>query len=446
MTSTRQYLLDLAAEPTHFGQSAAELEPLQVKAAQEVFAARIEQIPLLRRRADDTGISAIKSLQDLVPLLFAHTTYKSYPHSFVDQRRWDRLLKWLSTVCAGDVSGVNVDGVEDIDGFINRLWQHGFEVLATSGTSGKCSLIPRTSQDRVIQKRQLQHAMCWTGIEPDRSRVFFGLAPRSGPNMFVVCLNMLEEIYGRPGDIHYLTDEPLRIADVSRSARMRKRIAGGEAAPAEIADFERELATKGAAGMAALQRLAELIVSNRHEPIYLSGQWAQHMAIIQHARENGVGDGEFNLESYIAAGGGVKAVKLPEDYKEQVARFYGPVHSGKQYGMTEMSQLFPMCAKGRYHRPAAVILLLLDGEAEKLRNRDSGVVEGRFGFLDLALEGRWGGLISGDRIQVDFSTCPCGRPGPTIFDTITRWAPPGEDDHIGCAGTLEAYVRAAIDA
>ena len=64
MTSTRQYLLDAAAEPTHFGQSAAELEPLQIKAAQEVFAARIEQIPLLRRRADDTGISAIKSLQD----------------------------------------------------------------------------------------------------------------------------------------------------------------------------------------------------------------------------------------------------------------------------------------------------------------------------------------------------------------------------------------------
>jgi hypothetical protein len=446
MTSTRQYLLDLAAQPTHFDLPVAELEPLQLRAAQEVFAQRIEQIPLLKRRADDTGISAIASLEDLVPLLFAHTTYKSYPFAFVDQGRWDRLLKWLSTVSAADVTGVDVNGVEDIDGFIDRLWKSGFEVLATSGTSGKCSIIPRTSADRVIQKRQLQHALRWTGVAPDRSRVFFGLGPRSGPNMFVVCLNMLAEIYGRPDEIHYLTDQPLRVSDVSRSARMRKRMAEGEATPAEIADFERETAAKGAAGMVALQRLADLIVSHRHEPIYMSGQWAQHLAIIHRARELGVGDGEFNLESYVAAGGGVKAIKLPDDYQQQVARFYGPVRSGKQYGMTEMSQLFPMCEKGRYHRPAALILLLLDGAGEKILNRDSGVVEGRYGFVDLALEGRWGGLISGDRVQVDFSTCPCGRPGPTILDTISRWAPPGEDDHIGCAGTLDAYVRTAIDA
>jgi len=72
-------------------------------------------------------------------------------------------------------------------------------------------------------------------------------------------------------------------------------------------------------------------------------------------------------------------------------------------------------------------------------------VEGRFAFLDLLYDGRWGGLISGDRVSVDFGLrCPCGRFGPTILDTITRWAQPGEDDHIGCAGTIDSYIQGAI--
>ena len=70
----------------------------------------------------------------------------------------------------------------------------------------------------------------------------------------------------------------------------------------------------------------------------------------------------------------------------------------------------------------------------------------RYGFLDLMYEGRWGGLISGDKVQVDYSThCPCGRRGPTILDTIVRYSQvTGGDDHIGCAGTIDAYVRGAM--
>lgn len=445
MTPNRQLLLDLAG-PDPLGHSPRAIEQLQLLAAQEVFAERVEQVALLKRRADETGIQRIASLEDLVPLLFAHTTYKSYPQSFVDQGQWGRLLQWLSTVAVGPVKEVDVAGVDGLDQFIDRLWANGFEILATSGTSGKCSLIPRNAADRPIQERQLLAAMRWTGIEPRRDRPFFGLAPRSGPNMFVVVLKMLADAFGRPGDIYYLTDRPLKISEVSAAARIRRKIAQGEASPGEIAAFESETAAKAAAGAVALEKLAETIVAHRHEPIYLSGQWAQHLAIIGRARELGVGDGEFHRESYVAAGGGVKALKLPDDYQEQVWRFYGPVRTGKQYGMTELGQLFSMCTSGRYHRPPGVILLLLDGDGTQLLNRDSGLVEGRFGYVDLSLEGRWGGLISGDRVQVDFSPCACGRPGPTLLDTITRWAPPGQDDHIGCAGTLESYVRQAIGA
>jgi hypothetical protein len=182
----------------------------------------------------------------------------------------------------------------------------------------------------------------------------------------------------------------------------------------------------------------------------LSGMWAQYMALIARARERGIGDGEFHPQSIVNAGGGVKGVALPDDYKEQVTRFVGPVIRPGAYGMTELAQVMPRCEAGRYHRAPGLIWLILDREGERLLTEadgPDGVVEGRFGFLDLLYEGRWGGLITGDKVTVDFKPrCPCGRHGPTLFDNISRFAAVGEDDHIGCAGTIDGYIRGAIDA
>ncbi|HEU0198962.1 MAG TPA: hypothetical protein VFR86_00860, partial [Burkholderiaceae bacterium] len=187
-----------------------------------------------------------------------------------------------------------------------------------------------------------------------------------------------------------------------------------------------------------------------HEPIVLTALWAQHLMIIERARKMGVKDGEFHPRSLISAGGGVKGVQLPPDYKEQVHRFYGDVVRGGAYGMTELASVMPRCEHMRYHRPPSLIWLLLDQNGERLLSAaqsDGGVGEGRFAFLDLIYEGRWGGIITGDKVQVDFAdTCPCGRPGPTILDNITRYSQPGQDDHIGCAGTIDSYIRGAIAA
>ena len=443
MPSARERLLDMAAPDAELPSPRA-LRELQLRAAQELLEERIAQVPLLARRVASLNLTRLERFEDLVPLLFAHTTYKSYPQALIDQGKWDRLLAWLRTVAAFDPCGIDMHGVENIDQWIDRLWAGGFEILATSGSSGRCSLIPRGPADRAVQRRQLQHAMAWGGLMPGERRAFFALAPRRGPNMFIVVLEMLAEMYARPDAIHYLSDVPLKVSEVSRAAQLRKRMADGAAQPGEIEAFERELAERGRAGAAALERLADVLVAHRREPVYVSGQWAQHLSIIARARELGVGDGEFHPRSYVAAGGGVKAIKLPPDYKEQVRRFYGAVLSGRQYGMTEISQLSPACAHGRYHVPPAVVVLLVDGPGEALLNREEGVATGRFAFLDLAVQGRWGGLIAGDRVEVDFSRCACGRIGPTIADTIERWAPPGEDDYIGCAGTLESYVRQSI--
>ena len=94
------------------------------------------------------------------------------------------------------------------------------------------------------------------------------------------------------------------------------------------------------------------------------------------------------------------------------------------------------------------ILRLLDPDAGSVQyNGTEGETEGRAAFFDLSLDGRWGGVITGDKIAIDFGPCKCGSAGPSIRDNIARFADlvgpdgSGGDDKIGCAGTVDAYVR-----
>ena len=60
-----------------------ELEPLWVDAANQRFQECRGRIRILDQLAESAGIDEIRRLDDLVPLLFAHTAYKSYPEAFV---------------------------------------------------------------------------------------------------------------------------------------------------------------------------------------------------------------------------------------------------------------------------------------------------------------------------------------------------------------------------
>jgi len=443
----REALLRSMDGPDHYRRDPAELAEAQLQAAQELFEQRVDQVALLKRRADDADIRRIDRLEDLVPLLFPHTSYKSYPQTLIDKGQWDRLLKWLGSLSVDDLSDVDLEGVRDIDGWVDRLWAAGHEVMATSGTSGKCSFLNRNLRDRETQKRYLSHVMGdFVGLSPAADRPVFQMFPASGPNNGVLSARINADLWGRPGDIHFLSEEPLLVSETSRGAALRQRMAAGTASPDEITRFEAETAGKAQRMRARLDELIALILEKRHQPIFLSGQWSQHWAIVQKARALGITDGDFHPDSLVAAGGGTKGIVLPEDYEAQINRFYGEVKRPKNYGMTEMLLLFPRCEAQRYHQPAGVIPLLLNGEADALLPR-SGQVEGRFGFLDLSIEGRWGGVISGDRVRMDFSgTCPCGRRGPTLLEPITRYAAPGQEDHIGCAGTIDAYLRGSVQA
>ena len=446
MTSARTQLLDSITDPdVAYNQPSDSLAALRLQAAGELFEARREQIPLLARRAEEAGISSIESFNDLVPLLFSHTVYKSYPQSFFDKGRWDRLLQWLGSLSVEDVSNVDVSGVENVDQWLDRLWAAGHAVIATSGSSGKVSFLNHTMDDRVRKTRHFRYTSGWPFTRADADHAYFWLGPASGRTSAVEAFLTNSEIWGRPGEIFALSDEPMLISEVSEAAAFRTMMGNGSATPDAIAAMERKTEERTQRVQDDLGVFVKRLFASRDRPIFLSGLWGQHMMILDRARELGVGDGEFHPDSVIGAGGGVKGVALPDDYKEQVERFYGDVTRLAMYGMTELAQPLPRCEAGRYHAAPGLIILPLDESGERLlteQDATDNLIEARFGFLDLAQEGRWGGLITGDKITVDYAEkCECGRFGPTILDNITRFAQAGQNDHVGCAGTVDAYIR-----
>ena len=114
------------------------------------------------------------------------------------------------------------------------------------------------------------------------------------------------------------------------------------------------------------------------------------------------------------------------------------------YGMQEASSGGRMNEWGRYELPGWIVPLLLDDTGEHLLDVREGQATGRMALFDVSIDGRWGGIISGDRVTIDFDPSPTGRPGPAVT-TIDRYSDlEGGDDKLTCAGTIDSFVRGVV--
>jgi hypothetical protein len=160
-------------------------------------------------------------------------------------------------------------------------------------------------------------------------------------------------------------------------------------------------------------------------------------------RDRGYSAKDF-AENSTFISGGLKRVAVPDDYWEVITSTFNltPERVCKAYGMQEMNTTAAQCSAGRYHMAPWVMLLLLDESGENLIEPCfDGEVEGRAAFFDLSLEGRWGGVISGDRIRATWGQCACGARSPSVAPEIERYADTATGDKIACSGTIDAYVR-----
>src|SRR4051794_4177349 len=151
--TARQELQELHLSGKPYEVALEELAALQIAAADEAFQAHRVQVSVLDRRARQVGIDQIRTLDDIVPLLFSHTTYKSYPLTFFTGGKWNLLLKWYDTLAGQSVADVDVSDVTDIDGFVAALRAAGHITYVTSGTSGKCSLLNLSQPDLALTER-----------------------------------------------------------------------------------------------------------------------------------------------------------------------------------------------------------------------------------------------------------------------------------------------------
>jgi hypothetical protein len=161
-------------------------------------------------------------------------------------------------------------------------------------------------------------------------------------------------------------------------------------------------------------------------------------------RDAGYGREDFDPDNSIYVGGGLKRAQLPQDYQEYVFDTFNIPEDRhfQNYSMQELNSGMPKCREGgRYHVPPWIVPILLDKSGDEALDHTQGEMEGRAAFFDLSLDGRWGGVITGDKVKLDYSPCVCGNHGPSIRDDIARYADLEGDDKIGCAGTVDAYVR-----
>jgi hypothetical protein len=424
------------------GKSREELEPLWIDAMNQRFQQCRGRIRILDQLAEKAGITEVTSLEEVVPLLFAHTAYKSYPESFIDRGQWDRMNLWLNTLSKVPVEGIDTQGIADSDEWIKRLHDAGHYVFATSGTSGKNSFLNQTAKDIAFSNK----VTVPRSVAQDRSRPVFVLGPRKAPNRASATFAHMVDVVGRPDAVYFLTDAELRISDLSAMARMRRRIGDGTATPSEIAEFEAGLKLRRDFADQMLDGLIDKILAHRDEPMLLVGLTPQLFRVVEAARERGVPEGSFHPDTHVLSGGGAKGFDLPADHVEQIMGFMGLTLDNftQGYGMQEASSGGRMNEWGRYEFPGWIIPLLLDDSGEKLLEADSGKVTGRMALFDVSIDGRWGGIISGDRVVMDYDPSPSGRTAPAVTE-IARYAElEGGDDKLTCAGTIDSFVRGAV--
>ena len=446
MGSAVKELTDLVHADNRYDIPHSELEQKQIEAINERFQDRVGKIKLLAHRAKQAGITEVASLEDVVQLLFPHTAYKSYPESFLMSEKWDKLCKWLATVSPLDIPVFDPEQIEDMDDWVDKLEQEHIYVSCSSGTTGKSAMLVASEKDMDWVRTEAVAAYSWgSGVTPARDRKMFGLAPVASVARNRVTGEAYKAALQDPNSEPFnYPVPPMTVGGLTKMVVLRKKIAEGTATPSDLQEYEETSAERQKTMDDAVGIAARAIVEARAEKLHVTGMWSALYNVAKLVRDMGYSGKDFNPENSIYVGGGLKGAQLPEDYREFVYETFNikPERNYQNYSMQELQSGMPRCQKGnRYHIPPWVVPLILDKTGDNLLPRGEGEYEGRAAFFDLSLDGRWGGVISGDKVSIDFSPCECGARGPSIRDNIVRYSDIEGDDKIGCAGTVDAYVR-----
>ena len=431
-----------------------ELESIQLAGLQQRFGELAGQIPFLEKLVSAQGVKSIDQLDDIIPLLFLHSTYKSYPPELLRKNEFAKINLWMNKLTAIDLNALDAGSCQRIDDWIDGLAaQTGVMPWVSSGTSGVMTMFPHSKDEMDRFARTYKMTLLQDfGDDPESAMADpvheiwpFYRYPGGGMNYdFELRIKyMLGGDESRfhslfPGssslDIRYLQAQ-MRLAKLEEydkldvSAELREQ---AEAAEKQ----QKEMPTQLGGFMA--QCAAEL----KGKRVVMLGTWPM---MYQMASE-GLAAGRENVfapNSRILAGGGRKGTVLPDNWRDDVCRFTGVDKLGGLYGMTEGLARHMECVHGNIHLCPWIVSFLLDPDTSSQKER-KGRVTGRFAFFDLIADSHWGGVVTGDKLTIEWSEpCACGQTSAYIVGDISRYADArGGKDVLKPVATAKAHETA----
>jgi len=435
----------------------AELEPLQLESMKRRFADHRQSIEMLRNLADRLEIKELSEFDDVVPLFFAHTAFKSYPAALLDKKRFDLMTKWLDKLTSVDLSSVDASGCESIDEWIDLLdAETKLEVITSSGTTGTLSIIPKGKEGAIYTMRlwrlflfqRFGQEPTPEQLNPEIEVIWPNHASGKLGHLRMAAMIKREFTGGDASKFHALYSDAISTDLMFLASKMRAAASRGELDRLEIdpklmarKDEFIAMQERRPQEMAAfLDRMTEKLRGKR---VFIIGAYNLMYDMAKAGLEKGISH-VFDPESAILIGGGLKGFVLPENYMEVIHEFLGVDRIQEGYGMSEISAMHWACDEGRYHVQPWVIPFLLDPETSNPLPR-KGRQTGRAAFYDFLNPSHWGGIISGDEITIDWDTpCPCGLASVPIEHEIMRYSEKQgvEDDRISCSATQEVNDEA----
>ena len=457
----RRFAHDPAA---YFGHSwhamhhveADRLHALQLTALRMRAASLQTRIPTLAAHVERLGSPSIEEFDDVVPMLFQHSVYKSYPASLLERNRFADLTRWLDRLTTHDLSGVTgVESCESIDAWLDCVEaQTPLRIVHSSGTAGTMTFLPRDVSEWDAFYSAFRCGMFQFSDpldERDHSDEYFELVwplYEHGRSAITRMPEMaMTQIMGSPERFH-----PLRKGRMSADAMyLAGRVAAAQARgeldqltlnPA-LASRRDEFLRERAEMLESLPRFIEQSIHQlRGRRIWILGTWNVLYEIASAGLANGL-ERVFAPDSLVSTGGGAKGAVVPEDWEDVVKRFIGVDRLQHGYSMTEITALNKLCEHGHYHFEPWIIPFVLDPSDGHPLPRN-GRQTGRMALFDLVPRSYWGGFITGDEVTADWSPCPCGRTTAHIERTIERYSEKHGDDKITCAASDDAH-RAALE-
>lgn len=432
------------------------LEELQTEALSIRFEQQKDRIATLSKLADRQGITHVREFDDVLPLLFEHTIYKSYPTYLLEKNEFDRLTTWLNRLTPHDLSRVDASGCDSIDSWLDLLCaETALDPVSSSGTTGTMSFTPRDTSDWrtfILGGFRIQLFQRFgelpTDADLDEKLHVCWPANADGHTPFFRSPHYFREYMALGSDDHFhpMFDTPGDTDVMYLAARLRAAQARGDSrvdVPQRLLDRRSELEAMERERPAKAAAWSETLVSDlRGERVFLMSP-AQ---LIYDVAVPALAEGkkcDFAPSSVVTVGMGGKGFDMPDDWEDVVDRFLN--YEGDYayfYGFSEQTALSVSCENARVHLPPWSIPFILDPETSELYPRE-GVHVGRGAFFDLAINGAWGGLITGDKVEIDWSECPCGRTTPHLSEDITRFSvEQGGTDKITCTATPEAHDEA----